>query len=293
MVKNLKKLFLVTLVSFISLVNIEANKIVATVNKYCITESEVNKRKNLIMFLQKKNNIPNIEKKIFNRQIIKQIINEKLIEIEANKFEISVTEEEIDDQISRIAAAYNMAPGEIKNSMTKQDASLYGSLREQVKNDILWQKISFEYRVMVKPHINEIRDVIIESNSKDMLMSFYLYKSTNYKSLMKLKEAVIKNNKYNSSMLPGDVDSEYFNSEISSLNIDIQNILKNIKNNEFSNIIKTDEGYKMFFVEFSDFADLSDKENEFVTNIVYNNKMKFLMMKVKRLLWKRASIKYV
>jgi peptidyl-prolyl cis-trans isomerase SurA len=133
------KIFTVCLFSVLFSQYVQAGNIVATVNEHSITDVDVKKRSDLVIFSSglttKSETYEAIKPKIINI-----LIDEKLIEQEAERLQIILEDKEIDDSIEILAEKNHMSLEELDKTfkIKKIDRN---ELENQLKYQILLNKI--------------------------------------------------------------------------------------------------------------------------------------------------------
>ncbi|MBX2834558.1 MAG: peptidylprolyl isomerase [Micavibrio sp.] len=139
------RLSLLAVVLIFSLVMIGSKPVVAgmesiavVVNDGVISQSDVNERLKLIMI---SSGMPNTEelKAQLLPQVVNGLIDEKLKLQEAEKYEISVNDSEINSGLAHIAEQNKLSVEQFKGAM-KQSGLDVSTLRSQIKAQVAWSK---------------------------------------------------------------------------------------------------------------------------------------------------------
>lgn len=138
----MKKLFALALLllSFAAPAHADATLgIIAVVNDDAITNNDLDGRVRLALLGSGIQSTPDILARL-RGQVLRSLIDERLQLQEAKKFEITVDDKEIDEQIAKLAQQNNMTPEKLKPFFASKGVSL-NVLREQMRANILWAKV--------------------------------------------------------------------------------------------------------------------------------------------------------
>lgn len=156
--RQMKKLFTLTMTVFCLLAmpaNAAMQEIAAVVNDAAISVRDLEKRMKLIIVSSGLQNTKEIKQRIAP-QVLGSLVNEQIMLQEAQKIEITVSEEDIEAGITQIAKQNNRDATQFKK-MLKSSGIDIGTMRDQVKAQIAWSKF-IQARLRPKVVISE-RDV--------------------------------------------------------------------------------------------------------------------------------------
>ncbi|MFA5041022.1 MAG: peptidylprolyl isomerase [Bdellovibrionales bacterium] len=162
----MKKLLILTLLMIVSAPSLAAPRampgvrsdIVAVVNDSIITTVDLEQRLRLVMFSSGMPDSVEARRHMLP-QILRSLIDEQLQVQEAKRLDISVSKEEVDAVISRIASD-NKIPGDLLKFLEARGISGQAMI-SQVNNGLLWQKlVQRELRPRVEIGEDEIDAVI-------------------------------------------------------------------------------------------------------------------------------------
>ncbi|QIE01884.1 peptidylprolyl isomerase [Buchnera aphidicola (Uroleucon sonchi)] len=163
------------------------DKIVAIVNDQIILDSDVNQ---ILSFLKKDNNVNQLLKKSFLKEnIIQKLIINSLILQEANKINIVVTKEQINNIIKKIALKKNISVAELKKHIISYNKENHHYYDYYIKNieELLKIKIIENYELnkrinISEAEINEMLKKLIQSHNQLQKINFsYIFLPTSKK----------------------------------------------------------------------------------------------------------------
>ncbi|SCB95401.1 peptidylprolyl isomerase SurA [Gilliamella intestini] len=132
-------------------------QVAAIVNNNVILESDVNDMLKTIKASVDPKNLPN--DKVLRQQIIERLIIENLILQKAAKAKIKVSDNEVTNAISRIAAENGMTIDQLRSRLSTMGIS-YSSYRERIHNDMLIEETRMhEIRPRIKVSNREIENL--------------------------------------------------------------------------------------------------------------------------------------
>ncbi|OCG04721.1 peptidylprolyl isomerase SurA [Gilliamella sp. wkB112] len=134
-------------------------QVAAVVNNNVILESDVNDMLKTIKASTAAKNLP--DDKVLRKQIIDRLIIENLILQRAAKAKITISDDEVTNTISNIAAENGMSIDELRSKLSTMGIS-YSSYRERIHNDMLMEQARLD---AVRPRI-KISDKEIENLAK-------------------------------------------------------------------------------------------------------------------------------
>lgn len=122
----------------------EVDKIVAVVNEDIITAHELNKRlKQVLVSIENAPLTP--EEKVQARQqvqgdMMQEMVREKLVEQEVKRYNISVSDDEVNDAINNIKANNNFTDDALREALALQGYD-YNDYRDEIRRQILSSKL--------------------------------------------------------------------------------------------------------------------------------------------------------
>jgi peptidyl-prolyl cis-trans isomerase SurA len=202
--------------------------------------------------------------------MINQLIIQKLTDQESKKYNISVSEKEIDNAVERVKEINNYTDEDLRSALSKDDLSME-TYRDQIKKHLIRTKL-LNYAIKSKIVItgDEVKSYY-ESNIekyrgekkydlKNIIRMFGLTASDDEKEKMMSKmEEVYERLK--SGQKFEDVGKEFENSEsdIKSLDLgtfrhnelsaEVQDAIKGLKTGGFTKVFETEVGYQIIYIE--------------------------------------------
>lgn len=225
------KAFLILLLFFLSSTNLLANEnfIVAKVNNSAITNIELEDRYNFIVKTAKIKVKDQEEKQVILSQILDKIIDEELIRQDAKKYNISNTDEEVNEAVEILAIKNRQNVANLRNSFLQNGFS-YQNYLSQISSEILWSKIIGN---VIKPRIKvsefEVKEFLEQQKYNIKFQKF------------DISEIVISNKRRNSEILANKLYSELENGS------NFQNLVR-----QFSNGYNANQDGKIGWVYKSD-----------------------------------------
>lgn len=138
----------------------------AVVNDEVISVLDLEMRIRLAMLTSGLRDTPRQRERI-GPQVLQNLIDERLQMQEAESLGISVSEEEVDDRIERIASGNNMSARQLLRQL-ESSGVLPQAFREQIRTNIAWQKIvGQQIRPEVQVSQEEIEDAIQRLRSQE------------------------------------------------------------------------------------------------------------------------------
>lgn len=247
------KIFLITILSILSLNAGLVNAIAMTVNDKAITLLDIDNTMN--------------QKNISKQQAIKILIDEALYEQEMVKNHIKVDSFDVDKYIEQLAANNNMTLYAFKNALKQQqDYTLFEkNIEKQLKHQKLVQVIAANKLTQAS---NEDMEIYYNAHKEEFQIANKVdvihYSSTDKRAL----EAT----KANPMMSQNGVYSENITIDLTTVSSQMQYILTQTKPQSYSAIFAENRAYHMFFV--SDKKEVSVVAFEKVKNQIYNHIMK-------------------
>ncbi|WP_038249549.1 SurA N-terminal domain-containing protein, partial [Wolbachia endosymbiont of Glossina morsitans morsitans] len=145
-------------------------EIVADVNGEPISNLDIEKRINIINSLF---GTQSVNQKEAKPQILRELIDEIIITNEAQRLDIKLSNEELDNAVMLfLTQSFKLKANEVDQYIEKHNIDL-GILRKQIKCQLLWSKI---IEVRIVPFINisdkEVDDVKRQTEKPDYLITF-------------------------------------------------------------------------------------------------------------------------
>lgn len=229
--KNMKKTFLLSMVAASILYAGTLDGIAAKVNDKVITMYEIVKLSE--------------ERKISRQQAVELLIEKRLEESELSKQDIAVDALEVDKRIEQIAISNKLTLAQFKDALSKRGID-FAAYKDEVKSkmarDRLYQKITYK---KFAPVDEKDLKLYFENNKKEFSMPSKIdvtqYSSKDQAALQAMLRSPL-------SASNGIVKEEM---SIDTKNIDagLVYVLKNTKDNSFTNIMQAKDQYVVFYVK--------------------------------------------
>ncbi len=146
----------------------QVQSIAAIVNDDVISSFDVQQRVNLVLSSSGVQPDQDIIQQV-REQVLRTLIDEKLQLQEAERFEVEVTKEEIEESINRLAQQNNFSTEAIESSLREAGISL-STLLDQIKAEIAWNKLVsglLSSRVSItKEEVDQVLDQLKSSSNK-------------------------------------------------------------------------------------------------------------------------------
>lgn len=138
---------------------VPAESVAAIINDSIITTFDVRQRMQL-MVLSAGGQIPAEALPQLQQQAVRDLVEERLKLQETAKFEITVSEAEINEEIALIAAQSNLTANQLVETLQSEGLSV-NSLKEQIKARIAWpQLVQGRFRDRVRVNDDEVEDTL-------------------------------------------------------------------------------------------------------------------------------------
>lgn len=142
----------------------DVQRIAAVVNEKVISIFDVQQRMRLLISSTGLPNNAETQRRIAP-QVLRELIDEALQNQEAERLNIRVTQNEIDDAIGQIESSNNIPTGEFEAFVTSQGTSFDAALN-QIRSNLSWQKLlTRTVRPTIEIGDEEIDDVIARINA--------------------------------------------------------------------------------------------------------------------------------
>ncbi len=133
----------------------EIQAIAAIVNDEVISTYDVQQRTKLVLSSSGVDPTPDIVQRI-HAQVLRTLVDEKLQMQEAARYEVEVTEEEVEESIERLGRQNNLSVGDIEETLNQGGIGV-STLRTQVLAEIAWSKL---VNGLLSPRVSVPRDEI-------------------------------------------------------------------------------------------------------------------------------------
>jgi parvulin-like peptidyl-prolyl isomerase len=291
----MKKLVSFLICLFLSVSANAVPDIVAIVNNQPITAYDLNARKKMIKVINNvEDNTSQIDKQV-TALALKSLIDEEILFDHAKTVKGKVTEQEIDDAISDIEQKNKMPKGHLTELLKSNDVSV-GSFRSQIKSEIIKMNIisGFSRSINVTPR--EIDSVVLTDNQREVGVEAVVFVSNDktdstFAKMHSLQKKIKNCHNVKESLYNNFATKETYNQNISRFNPKLQAVMKDLQVNKVSNVIESDEGFKIVVLCKKHIKFLNDQENELVVNFLTNRKISQKAKEFLSNLHKKASIK--
>jgi peptidyl-prolyl cis-trans isomerase SurA len=249
--------------------------IIARIKDKIITDLDLENRYLISNFLTKIEKKSQKQEKILKNQLLQQMIIEKLYLLEAEKYKIKFTKDEINKNLKNFAINYDLNIDKIKKYLKKFNI-LYEDYLSQIKSQMILNIIIKE---QISPKINitnsQINEILEIYNIKSQLVSNFIYEiyiNDNIKNSQEISDII-----FSELQSGGDFKKlamEFSNSnsgqsggevgwlDESELEEEFYDVIKNLKIDKISKPIFIDDGYYIFKI-----TDQRIVPNENITNI--------------------------
>ncbi len=147
--------------------------VAAVVNDSVVTTYDIRQRMRL-MIISAGGQIPAEAYPQVQQQALRDLIEERLKLQETTKFEVVVQDQEIDQELSMIAAQSNMTIEGLEQVLTAQGVSI-GSLKQQVKSSIVWPNlVQGRFRDRIRVNDDEVEDTLQRMREDASLEQFLI-----------------------------------------------------------------------------------------------------------------------
>lgn len=250
------------------------DRIVAVVNEDIISLSELNNAVQVYAEKIKSFGYP-LEKERemlykVREDMLNQLINQKLTDQESKKYNIAISEKELDNAIERVKEVNKYTDEELRDILAKEDLSME-AYRDQIKKYLIRSKlINYAVKskiIITKDEIKSHYDSNIDKyrgekkyHLKNIIRLFVSGMSDDENQQINIKMENIYE-KLKSGQVFEDVSREYDNSDsdIKSLDLgtfnynelskEVQEAVKGLKAGEFTKVFATEVGYQIIYIE--------------------------------------------
>jgi peptidyl-prolyl cis-trans isomerase SurA len=202
--------------------------------------------------------------------MLNQLINQKLTDQESKKYNIAISEKELDNAIERVKEVNKYTDEELRDILAKEDLSME-AYRDQIKKYLIRSKlINYAVKskiIITKDEIKSHYDSNIDKyrgekkyHLKNIIRLFVSGMSDDENQQINIKMENIYE-KLKSGQVFEDVSREYDNSDsdIKSLDLgtfnynelskEVQEAVKGLKAGEFTKVFATEVGYQIIYIE--------------------------------------------
>lgn len=138
---------------------VPAESVAAVVNDTVVTTFDVRQRMKL-MVVSSGRRLPMEALPQLQQQALRDLIEEKLKLQETTKFDLEIEENEIQDEISMMAAQSNLTYNQLVQTLEGEGISI-NSLKEQIKSTIAWpQLVQGRFRDRIRVNDDEVDDTL-------------------------------------------------------------------------------------------------------------------------------------
>lgn len=270
------------------------NQVAVIVNDKVITEKDIFDRKNFIILVQNLHNLKEEELKYIKKLASESLIDDILLEAEAAKHAIKVTDEEIESFIKTIEDAKGLGKGFFKAKLAAHK-DVYQSFIKKTRSDVIKQKINGEILSRgISISNSEIDDIAIRAG-KDALFSYreIAINSASDKAYAELRNTrnILKDCSKEQKIK--DVTISRAEKKLSELSAQEKELFVDLKVGEYTAIINSGNGLKMYQLCNKKISNVTEKENDYLMNYLGNKKLHFRMLKFMETIRKKAYIKYL
>ncbi len=296
------------------------DRIVAIVNDDIITLSQLNQ---LMAPVEKKVRESGYisekdRKKLFQlrEQALNQLIEQKLLKQEIEKASLTISEQEIDETIENVKKANYITDEELRKSLAQEGLTMEG-YRKKLKDQILRTRLmnlKIKSKIIItKEEINNYFEEHKDDFSgetkyhlRNIIMNKPKYSSTEEIYAIRAKMEALHEKLKNGASF-ADLARIYSESHLASKGGDlgfikpslfspqIQAALKGLKTGQFTNILDTDQGYQILYIE--EISELSGKSLEEASSEIektlYNETLEKMLQSWISDLKKEAHIKVI
>ncbi len=147
--------------------------VAAVVNDSVVTTFDVRQRMRL-MLLSSGGKIPEDALAQLQQQALKDLIDERLKQQETTEYDVDVTDQEIQQELTTIAAQSNMRPEDLQAVLKTQGVSI-NSLKQQLTTSIAWpQLVQGRFRDRIRINDDEIEDTLQRMREDASLEQFLI-----------------------------------------------------------------------------------------------------------------------
>jgi hypothetical protein len=254
------------------------------VDKNPITVNDLENRKKLFSALR---NINKEAKVPLSKDIYDMLVQDRIVENQAMMIGADLSDEEINAAIAADETSKKFQAGHMKRVLGKE---LYSDYMRYVKGQILWSRIVQDVASSVRILPSEIDFLVTSSNSKDLDLRFYELRSKKYSVLQNLKKKLGASKEMKKISESSVLQIKEVPTKLSSLDFEVQNIIKNLQIGDTSSILQDAQGYRMFFVADKKITGLTKEEMMFIQQVIGNQKVEMMIKQAGNFMRKRAFV---
>jgi len=290
----MKKLIcLLTIVFSLNTASAELYNIVALVNDQPITLHEFKARRQMIVALNNIDDSDPQKNKQIDKIAIKSLIDDLLLYQSAKGRVIS--DDEINEAMENIEERNKMQKGQLVQILKSKSVDI-NSFKSQIGAELIKMNIvsSFSKSVFVSP--KEINTIILATNSKDAEISAQIFtsKDKEKKTLLQMwsLQKRLKNcQNVKENLYKNFATMELVDQKLSSLNNTLATIIKDLNTEEKSGVFEMEDGFKLLLICNKKVINMTVDENNYIVNILANQKMSRKAQKYLDNMRKKAYIK--
>lgn len=290
----MKKLIcLLTIVFSLNTASAELYNIVALVNDQPITLHEFKARRQMIVALNNIDDSDPQKNKQIDKIAIKSLIDDSLLYQSAKGRVIS--DDEINEAMENIEERNKMQKGQLVQILKSKSVDI-NSFKSQIGAELIKMNIvsSFSKSVFVSP--KEINTIILATNSKDAEISAQIFtsKDKEKKTLLQMwsLQKRLKNcQNVKENLYKNFATMELVDQKLSSLNNTLATIIKDLNTEEKSGVFEMEDGFKLLLICNKKVINMTVDENNYIVNILANQKMSRKAQKYLDNMRKKAYIK--
>ena len=290
----MKKLIcLLTIVFSLNTASAELYNIVALVNDQPITLHEFKARRQMIIALNDIDASNPQKNKQIDKIAIKSLIDDSLLYQSAKGRVIS--DDEINEAMENIEERNKMQKGQLVQILKSKSVDI-NSFKSQIGAELIKMNIvsSFSKSVFVSP--KEINTIILATNSKDAEISAQIFtsKDKEKKTLLQMwsLQKRLKNcQNVKENLYKNFATMELVDQKLSSLNNTLATIIKDLNTEEKSGVFEMEDGFKLLLICNKKVINMTVDENNYIVNILANQKMSRKAQKYLDNMRKKAYIK--
>ncbi len=148
----------VLMMGILSALPVGAQSIVAIVNDMPISSYDVDQRARLIRLMQ-----PDAPVDAVQKEALEQLVSDTLKIQEADKKQVKVSEEDIQQAVQRLENQNQMPAGQLNNELEKAGVSV-STLKKQLRADLMWLQVLRQH----KNEVPEISDKMVQNRIQQM-----------------------------------------------------------------------------------------------------------------------------
>ena len=204
-------------------------------------------------------------------EAVKMLVRQKLEEVEAQKRGISVTSQELSDEIQKMARQNNMSVMEFYNAVEKSQKTSEAALKARIRAGMLNQKLynAIAFSQMEQPTPEEEEEYYRTHKDAFSMPQGFIVLAYRSSSKDRLKQKV-----GNPMLYAPDVKSERVVLKVSETDPRLVQLLNETKENTFTPVLPEGNGFVSFFVQEKTDIETAplEKVRAQITNILMGEK---------------------